>query len=73
MNLRPPPDTENIKQLKEWCFDLYRFLQYPAFHQLQIVSRSEAPTDTTAGVVYYDSDDNKLYCYNGTTWKELYS
>jgi hypothetical protein len=34
MNLRPPPDTEDIKELRQWCEELYEFLKYPAFHKI---------------------------------------
>ena len=33
--------------------------------------QSAAPP-TTAGCVYYDSDDNKLKVYNGSTWVDLH-
>ena len=31
-----------------------------------------AAANATAGTVYYDSDDNKLKVYNGTTWVDLH-
>jgi len=31
MNLRPPPMVNNLMELRKWCDDLYRFLQYPVF------------------------------------------
>jgi hypothetical protein len=30
------------------------------------------PGSPTAGTVYYDSGTNKLRCYNGTTWNDLF-
>lgn len=30
------------------------------------------PTSASAGDVYYDSGTNKLRCYNGTTWNDLF-
>lgn len=72
MNLGPPPKTDDIKKLREWCDELYRFLQFPTFHQLRMVERSDAPDDTSTGVVYYDSDDDKLKCHNGTDWQDTY-
>jgi len=38
---------------------------------LKFVGQSAAPT-AEAGTVYYDSDDNKLKVYNGTTWVDLH-
>lgn len=38
---------------------------------LKFVPQSAAPT-AEAGTVYYDSDDNKLKVYNGTTWVDLH-
>lgn len=35
------------------------------------IPQSAAPT-ATAGAVYYDSDDNKLKVYNGSTWVDLH-
>jgi hypothetical protein len=34
--------------------------------------RSAEPVSPSAGDVYYDSDTNKLRCYNGTTWNDLF-
>lgn len=31
-----------------------------------------APTSPSAGQVYYDSGTNKLRCYNGSTWNDLF-
>ena len=36
MNLNPPPDTEDVKVLKEWCDDLYDFLKHPVFHTMEV-------------------------------------
>ena len=38
---------------------------------LRFIGQSAAPT-AEAGTVYYDSDDNKLKVYNGTTWVDLH-
>jgi hypothetical protein len=73
MNLKPPPETDDIKELLKWCKeDLYRFLQYPAFHQMMLVPRSSAPSDASEGVKYYDSDDHKEKTHNGTDWQDTY-
>lgn len=39
---------------------------------LKIEPQSDAPTSPVAGMIYYDSDDNKLKCYNGAGWQDLY-
>jgi hypothetical protein len=31
-----------------------------------------APTSPSAGMVYYDSGTNKLRCWNGTIWNDLF-
>lgn len=31
-----------------------------------------APASPSAGQVYYDSGTNKLRCYNGSTWNDLF-
>lgn len=73
MNLKPPPETDDLKVLVRWCVDeLYPFLQYPVFHQMRLLGRSDAPSDTSAGVKYYDSDDNKEKTHNGTDWQDCY-
>ncbi len=39
---------------------------------LHIVPQSATPSLTNAGQIYYDSDTNILYCYNGTSWMALF-
>lgn len=39
---------------------------------LQAVPRANPPSPAYAGQIYYDSDDNKLKCYNGTSWNDLF-
>jgi len=36
MNLMPPPETEDVKELKRWCDDLYEFLKYPVFGRMDV-------------------------------------
>lgn len=36
------------------------------------VPSASAPASPAAGDVYYDSGDNKLKCYNGTSWNDLF-
>jgi hypothetical protein len=71
MELRPPPATDNIEDLREWCLELYRFLERPSFESVKYVPRSSEP-DTEKGVVYYDSDDDKLKAHNGTAFQDTY-
>jgi hypothetical protein len=33
---------------------------------------SGAPASPRAGMTYYDSSTNKLRCYNGTSWNDLF-
>jgi len=39
---------------------------------IRLKPRATAPSSPVAGDIYYDSTDNKLKCYNGTTFKDLY-
>lgn len=36
MNLKPPPETNDVEELKEWCDELYEFLKYPVFHTMEV-------------------------------------
>lgn len=40
--------------------------------QARFVPLLSAPASPEAGDVYYDSSTNKLRCYNGTTWNDLF-
>lgn len=40
-------------------------------YQLRVKGQSAQPTSPSAGWVFYDSDDNKLYVYNGSSWQEI--
>jgi hypothetical protein len=40
--------------------------------QTRFIPLSSAPAGAEAGDVYYDSSTNKLRCYNGTTWNDLF-
>lgn len=31
MNLQPPPQTDDVVELRKWCEDVYRFLEFPVF------------------------------------------
>lgn len=39
---------------------------------VRFVPLATAPSGPEAGDVYYDSTTNKLRCYNGTTWNDLF-
>ena len=40
--------------------------------QVNFVPLGAAPSGAAAGDVYYDSSTNKLRCYNGTSWNDLF-
>lgn len=40
--------------------------------QVRFVPLASAPASPQAGDVYYDSTTNKLRCYNGTIWNDLF-
>ena len=74
MNLRPPPQANNLSELRKWCDDLYRFLQYPHFDSIRMVPRT-APTlgdQIVNGTVYQDSGDDTLKVHNGTAFQDTY-
>jgi hypothetical protein len=39
---------------------------------IQLKPTSAAPSPAVEGTLYYDSDDNKLKCYNGSVWTNCY-
>ena len=39
---------------------------------LRLEPRSSPPSSPSAGDIYFDSDDNKLKCYDGTTWQSCW-
>lgn len=71
MNISPPPENATLIDLREWCNDLYRELQYPTFETIRFIPRSSAP-DAIAGNTYYDSDDNKLKVRDNTSWQDTF-
>ena len=82
MNLVPPPEVPQnmeddkavetwIREQSTWMEALYEFLKFPTFELLKFVPRSdEGPLED--GTAYYDSDDNKLKCHNGTAYQDTY-
>lgn len=71
MNLRPPPDTNDIEELREWCSEMYEFLKFPHFHGIRLVPRA-SHSETQKGVIYYDSDTDKVVGHNGTAFQDFY-
>jgi hypothetical protein len=71
MNLKPPPASDDIVELRKWCEELYEFLKYPAFHIINMVPRATC-SDTTEGNIYYDSDDDKLKVRDSDSWNDTY-
>lgn len=69
MNLPPPPETEDITELKKWIDELYRFLQYPVFHSIRLYPRATA-SKNEKGAMFYDSDDDLFKGYTGS-WDEF--
>jgi hypothetical protein len=68
MNLRPPPTTNNLAELRKWCEELYNFLLFPSFEVIRFLPRA-APTiadGTVEGIVYQDDTGNVLKAHNGT-------
>jgi len=39
---------------------------------LRFIPRESAPSSPMAGDVYFSSLDNKLKCYDGSTWQNLF-
>jgi hypothetical protein len=68
--IRPPPRTEDIKELQRWCEELHEFMKYPSFEVIRFKPRSVAPA-TTEGNVYYDSDTDILMIRNASAWVEI--
>ena len=69
MNLESPPRNATLEEMNEWMEKLYEFLKLPAFHSLILVPRTDV-ADPETGIIYYDSDDNKLKVYNGTIFED---
>ena len=67
LNLRPPPDTDNINELTTWCIDLYRFLQHPVFQSV-ITKLGIQDTDGDTKVqVEEAADEDKIRFDTGDT------
>ncbi len=55
MNLRPP-DSENVE---EWLEDLYKFLQYPIFGNMEV--ENENVFISSLDII---CNNNSVICYN---------
>lgn len=69
MSLRPVPQTDDIEELRKWCEDLYRWLQYPVFHAIRLYPRTAGATDEKGGM-FYDSANDLFKGYTGS-WDEF--
>jgi len=69
MNISAPPDVEEleseeaIRQLAQWCRDVYKFLQYPVFHKVRLYPWTSNDTDPSEGDIIYNSTDDKFRGY----------
>lgn len=46
--LRPPPETNDIRELRMWCDSLYRWLLYPDKFECNFIELSERSADVDA-------------------------
>jgi len=72
MNIKPPPTTDDIHELRQWCEQVYEFLKFPHFHVIRLVPRASC-ADTSEGNVYYDSDTDKLTLRVAAAWETVTS
>ena len=70
-NLRPPPESKDLDEIRDWLDDLYEFLKYPHFRQIRFIKRTD-PSESAEGVTYLDDDDDVLKCHNGTDFQDCY-
>lgn len=71
MDLRPPPEIKNSPEASQWLKDLYEWLKYPRFHVINLVPM-ESVDSPGEGDTFYDSDDNIVKTYDGSSWNDLY-
>lgn len=71
MDLRPPPEIKNNPEATSWLKDLYEWLKYPRFHLINFVPQTDVDSPGE-GDTFYDSDDNTIKTYNGSTWDDHY-
>jgi hypothetical protein len=55
--LTPPPETNDIRELKKWCDDLYMWLIFPDKFECNFIELSERSADFDAP----GSDRVKIY------------
>lgn len=39
---------------------------------IRLIPQGTAPTSPVEGQIYFNSGDNKLKCWDGTSWKDLF-
>ena len=66
--------------LEDFCQALYIDQKFPHLSDQQKVNKlknhfyaAAAPADVTAGVIWIDSDDDKVYRYDGAAWSQFYT
>jgi len=64
LNLKPPPNTDDIKVLRGWCDELYEFLKFPMFPGGIVGFEETITADASVLRIYgaskLDSTDNKV-------------
>lgn len=71
MDLRPPTNLRTPEDIQKWLNDLYEWLKYPRFHLINFVPMTDVD-DPGEGDTFYDSDDDTVKTYNGSTWDDHY-
>lgn len=67
MNIPPPPEADNlsIKDLRNWCEELYRVLQFPSFHNAYF------GTVGSGNYIKVDTDGHMIMYGKATFWDDL--
>jgi hypothetical protein len=73
MNIPPPPQTESLAELREWCNGLWRELQFPQWETIRLIARTEPTTadQTAEGTIYANDAENTVYLHDGTSFKDI--
>ena len=70
MQLQPPPETDDIDELKDWLRLLYEWLKSPVFNQYYM-NPTQLPTSAQKCHVLWDEDQDKLRFYDGAEWQDV--